>query len=123
MTSEKLRAARRGTRMTSRVALSRRRVIQAWACLAGSAVLAGCGAQAPAQPAAPAPAAPAPAPAPAAPAAPAPAAPAAPPAAKALSGQIVFMDGIASHAKLSQEWGDKFSAQNSGVKVDVQFIA
>jgi multiple sugar transport system substrate-binding protein len=78
--------------------------------MAGSVVLAACGQSAAPQPAAPA-----------ATAAPAAAQPAAP--AKAAAGQIVFMDGIAGHAKLAQEWGDKFMAQNPGVKVDVQFIA
>ena len=33
------------------------------------------------------------------------------------------MDGIAGHSKLAPEWAEKFGAQNSGVKVNVQFIA
>ncbi len=111
---------------TSGAPFSRRRFLQTGAYAAGSVLLAACGQAAPApaptqpkpetkptQPAAPA----APAAAPTAAAKPAAAAP------KAVSGQIVFMDGIAAHSKLSQEWGEKFMAQNSGVKVDVQFIA
>ena len=98
---------------------SRRRFLQTGAVAAGSVLLAACGQATPAQPASGAPAATSAAPAGAAPTTAA--KPAA--AAKAASGQIVFMDGIAGHAKLAQEWGDKFMAQNSGVKVDVQFIA
>jgi multiple sugar transport system substrate-binding protein len=44
-------------------------------------------------------------------------------AAKGVSGQIVFMDGINAHSNLCQEWGEKFTAQNAGAKVEVQFIA
>jgi multiple sugar transport system substrate-binding protein len=119
----------------SRTPLSRRRFLRAGTLAAGSVLLAACGQSTPAAPAATsAPAAPAaaakpteaakpaaPAAAPAATTAPAAAKPAAP--AKTVSGQITFMDGIAGHAKLAPEWGNKFMAQNSGVKVDVQFIA
>jgi multiple sugar transport system substrate-binding protein len=44
-------------------------------------------------------------------------------AAKSVAGQIVFMDGIPAHSNLCEEWAQKFTAQNPGVKVDVQFIA
>ncbi|MCC6175956.1 MAG: extracellular solute-binding protein [Chloroflexi bacterium] len=129
-----------------RASFSRRYFLRTGALAVGSVVLAACGQSAPASsPAAPAsgaqPTAAKPAPAATAkPAAPAAASPAASPAAsgaaassaaasaskpagKALSGKMVFMDGIASHAKLAQEWGDKFKAQNPGVDVTVQFIA
>jgi multiple sugar transport system substrate-binding protein len=99
--------------MSSDTPFSRRRFLRASALAAGATLLAACGQSAP--PAAPA--------QPKADAKPAEAAKPAAPAAKALSGQIVFMDGIASHAELSGQWGEKFAAQNAGVNVDVQFIA
>jgi multiple sugar transport system substrate-binding protein len=116
---------------------SRRRFIRAGALATGAVLLAACGQAAPAakpaeskpaesKPAATtAPAAPAAKPAESKPAEAARPADAAKPAApaKAVSGSIVFMDGIAGHAKVAPEWGQKFMAQNSGVKVDVQFIA
>lgn len=124
----------------SSAAISRRRVLQSGMLLATAAVLAACGQSAPVAPAttAPKPAAPAgttetkpAAPAagaapttaakPAAPAATTAAQPAAP--AKTATGQIGFMDGIAGHSKLAQEWVDKFTAQNPGIKVNLQFIA
>jgi multiple sugar transport system substrate-binding protein len=111
----------------SRTPFSRRRFLKVGALTTGSVLLAACGQTTPAAPAQQ-PASGAPAATQAAPAAqPAGAAPttATKPAApaKAASGSIVFMDGIAGHAKVAPEWGEKFMAQNSGVKVDVQFVA
>ncbi len=105
----------------SRARLTRRGFLQTGALAAGSVMLAACGqTAAPAAPAQPKSDA-----KPAQPAAPPAATTAAQPAAakKALSGQIVFMNGINAHSKLAGEWGEKFVAENSGVKVDVQFIA
>src|SRR5687767_11528472 len=103
---------------SSRTAVTRRRFLQTGALAAGSVVLAACGQAAPAAPAPPkSDAKPAQPVAPAA--APANPAEAAKPAAKAVSGQIVFSDGIPSHSELCYQWAERFSAQNSGVKVDV----
>jgi multiple sugar transport system substrate-binding protein len=130
--------------------LSRRSAIRLGLVGAGSALLAACQAAPaptatpaakPAAPAAPAPtaapAAPAPTAAPAKPAAAAPtAAPAAKPAAAptqapaaakpagtAVSGKIVFMNGIGAHTRLMEPWQNDFNKARAPLTVDAQLVA
>jgi multiple sugar transport system substrate-binding protein len=84
--------------------LTRRRLLEVGTLAAGSVIVAACG-QAPASSTQPTPTA-----------------AGVKPASRAVSGQIVFMDGITSHADIAPAWGEKFMAQTPGVKVDVQFI-